>query len=184
MTVAGVPDQPIPFGDAALSACVDVLRQVGPDALDRPTPCTEFTVRDLGDHLTRSMILLGGIAGRELTEPPGASLADSVGALGRGAIEAWRERGVAGDVAVGRTITPAPLAADIIALELVVHGWDFARAAGTGFVAGDDLCEHLLGQAAQLITDDKRGRAFARATEVAADATPLQRLIAFTGRTS
>lgn len=74
------------------------------------------------------MVLLGGIAGRELSAPAGASLAESIDALGRGAIGAWRERGIEGEVAVGRTITPAPLAADIIALELVVHGWDVARA--------------------------------------------------------
>lgn len=42
---------PIPFGEQALAACLDVLRPLTPHALDRPTPCTEFTVRDLGEHL-------------------------------------------------------------------------------------------------------------------------------------
>ncbi len=174
---------PLPFGEQALAACVDVLRQVTPDALDRPTPCTEFTVRELGEHLTRSMVLLGGIAGRELTAPADASLAEYIDLLGRGALEAWRERGTDGEVAVGRTITPAPLAADIVVLELVVHGWDFGRAIGSAYIAGDELCDHLIVQAAQLITDDKRGRGFAAATEVAGDAPCLERLIAFTGRT-
>jgi len=128
-------------------------------------------------------VLLGGIAGREFAAPPGAALAEAVDLLGRAAIQAWRERGVAGGVAVGRTITPAPLAADIVALELVVHGWDVAQAVGTGYAVGDDLCAHLIVQAAQLITDDKRGRGFATAAEVAVGATPLQRLVAFTGRT-
>ena len=174
---------PIPFGEAALVSCLDVLAQVTPEDLDLATPCAEFTVRELGDHLTRSLVLLSGIAGRELTPDPDVAFTESTGPLGSAAIAAWRERGVAGEVAVGRTITPAPLAADIIALELVVHGWDVARAVGTEFAAPDDLCEHLLTQSARLITDDKRGRAFALAVDVASDAPALQRLIAFTGRT-
>lgn len=172
----------IPFGDSALDACVNVLRQLTPDSRDRPTPCTDFTVLDLGEHLTRSMVLLGGLAGRKLAAPPGAALTDSIASLGRAAIEAWRERGLAGEVAVGRTMTPAPLAADIITLELTVHGWDFAQAIGVEFTAEDDLCDHLLVRAAQLITDDKRGRGFAAASDAGAESTPLQRFVAFTGR--
>ena len=174
---------PIPHADEALAACLGVLRQLRQDALDRPTPCADFSVGDLGDHLSRSMTLLAGIAGRPPAVPAGAGLAGSVDVLARGAIAAWRERGTDGEVAVGRTVTPAPLAAEIVVLELVVHGWDFARAIDVGYAVGDDLCRHVIEQARRLITDDKRGRGFAAAVEVAPDATPLTRLLAFTGRT-
>ena len=135
---------------------------MGAQDLDRPTPCAEFTVRDLGDHLVRSLVLLAGVAGTELTAARDASLPDTIAPYARGAIAAWRERGVDGTVAVGRTMTPAPRAAEIIALELLVHGWDIARAVGVDFAAGPQMCERVLVQAEQLITPDKRGRRGAR----------------------
>ena len=49
--------------------------------------------------------------------------------------------------------------------------------------ASAGLCEHVLTQARQLITEDKRGRAFAPAVAVGADESALNRLICFTGRT-
>jgi uncharacterized protein (TIGR03086 family) len=173
----------LPYADQAVEACRNALAGVSVSDLDRRTPCAEFTVRELADHLRRSMLLLSAIAGSELSDDPELPLADSITALAQGAVLAWRQRGTDGEVAVGRTITPARLAAEIVTLELVVHAWDVARAVGSDVEASDELCAHLLAQARELITDDKRGRSFAPAVDTAADASPLHRLVAFTGRT-
>lgn len=100
-------DRPIPFGESALASCLDVLAQLTPDTLGLATPCAEFTVGELGDHLTRSLVLLSGIAARELTADPDLKFTETTAPLGSAAVAAWRERGIAGSVAVGRTITPA-----------------------------------------------------------------------------
>jgi uncharacterized protein (TIGR03086 family) len=170
------------YGEAALSACRTVLGRITEGDLGRPTPCTEFTVSDLGDHLTRSMVLLAGSAGATLTPSEKQTVQSRVASLAQAALAAWREHGFDGDVAVGSRTLSAPLAYAIVALELVVHGWDLSRALGTDFDASDDTVGWLLDQVPILITPDRRGRGFAEPVSVPDDAPPLDRLIAFTGR--
>jgi uncharacterized protein (TIGR03086 family) len=173
----------LPYGDEAIAACSQVFALVSADDADRPTACTDFTVAQLVDHLQRSMVLLAGVAGTELAVDPAAAPRQSITALANGAVAAWRRRGVAGEVAVGRTLTPARLAAEIVLLELVVHAWDLTPVTGRALDASPQLCEHVLTQAQQLITEDKRGRAFAPPVVIAADESALNRLMGFTGRT-
>ncbi|HXO23902.1 MAG TPA: TIGR03086 family protein, partial [Streptosporangiaceae bacterium] len=94
----------------------------------------------------------------------------------------WRRRGLGGSVAVGRSTLPAALAAEIIPMELLVHGWDVARATGSQIEVPAEVASHLLGCAHSLVTPDKRGRSFAAEVPVGPSATVLERLIAFTGR--
>jgi uncharacterized protein (TIGR03086 family) len=167
---------------AALPACVAVLRRLGPDDLDRPTPCAEYTVEGVGEHLVRSMVLLASVAGSAVDGSAAGALDARVGAAAEAALAAWRRRGLDGSVAVGRSTLPARLAVEIIPLELVVHGWDVARATGGDIDVPAEVTRHVLDRARQLITPDKRGRSFAAEVPTGPDATILQRLIAFTGR--
>ena len=167
---------------AALLSCRAVLRRLTADDLPQPTPCAEYTVADVGQHLRRSMALLASVAGQQADPPEAGTLEDQVAVTARAALAAWRHRGLAGAVAVGRTITPAHLAAEIIPLELLVHGWDLATATGTEMQVPAEVAEHVLGCARELITADKRGRSFAAEVPAGPAATALQRLVAFTGR--
>jgi uncharacterized protein (TIGR03086 family) len=45
-----------------LAACRAVLRRLTPDDLGRASPCAEFTVGEVGEHVVRSMVLLGSVA--------------------------------------------------------------------------------------------------------------------------
>jgi uncharacterized protein (TIGR03086 family) len=173
----------IDFGATALASCRAVLRQAAPGDLARPTPCADYTVADLGEHLVRSMVLLAGSAGARLDPEPAASLDERITPLADATFSVWRERGVDGEVALGSRTLPAEQVHAIVLLELVVHGWDLARAISSpGYAVPAELAEYLLARAPSLITADKRGRAFADAVVVGADAGPLERLIAFTGR--
>ena len=98
------------------------------------------------------------------------------------ALGAWRRRGLDGSVAVGRSTLPAGLAVEIIPLELLVHGWDMARATGSGIDVPPEVAGYVLARARELITEDKRGRSFAAEVPAGPSATVLERLIAFTGR--
>lgn len=167
---------------AALLSCRAVLRRVTADDLARPTPCAEYTVADVDHHLLRSMTLLASVAGQQADPPEAGTLEDQVMVTASAALAAWRHRGLGGSVAVGRTITPAHLAAEIIPLELLVHGWDLATATGTQIEVPAEVAEHVLGCARELITADKRGRSFAAEVPAGPAATALHRLVAFTGR--
>jgi uncharacterized protein (TIGR03086 family) len=183
-----------PFDRAAitLAACRAVLWRLTEDDLSRPSPCTEYTVGEVGQHVVRSMVLLASVAGDPAAGPaagpvgpvgPAAgSLEEQVAVTTEAALAAWRSRGVGGTVAVGRSTLPADLAFEIIPMELLVHGWDMARATGQQIDVPPEVADHLLGRARELVTEDKRGRSFAAEVPPGPQASALQRLIAFTGR--
>jgi uncharacterized protein (TIGR03086 family) len=167
-----------------LAACRAVLRRLTPDDLGRATPCAEFTVGEVGEHVVRSMVLLGSVAGADSAPAFAASgsLDKRVAVTAEAALEAWRWRGLGGSVAVGRSTLAADLAVEIIPLELLVHGWDVARATGAQIDVAPEVACYVLEQARSLVTPDKRGRSFAAEVPAGASATVLERLIAFTGR--
>jgi uncharacterized protein (TIGR03086 family) len=167
-----------------LAACRAVLRRLTPDDLSRATPCTEFTVGEVGEHVVRSMVLLGSVAGAvpAFAASASGSLDERVAVTAQAAIEAWRWRGLGGSVAVGRSTLAADLAVEIIPMELLVHGWDVARATGSQIDVAPEVASYLLEQARSLVTPDKRGRSFAAEVPAGTSATALERLIAFSGR--
>jgi len=165
-----------------LAACRPVLGRLTADDLGRPSPCSEFTVGEVGEHVVRSMVLLGSVAGASVDRVFEGFLEERVTASAGAALTAWRQRGVDGSVAVGRSTLPASLAVEIIPLELLVHGWDLARATGSEIDVAPEVADYVLGRACLLITPDKRGRSFAAEVPAGPSATALERLIAFTGR--
>jgi uncharacterized protein (TIGR03086 family) len=173
-----------PFDRAAetLPACLAVLRRLTEDDLSRPTPCTEYTVGDVGQHVVRSMALLASVAGEQIDTPVAGALEENVAATAEAALAAWRRHGLDGSVAVGRSVMPASLAVEIIPLELLVHGWDIAHATGHDIEVTPEIAGYVLDRAQELITEDKRGRSFAAEVPAGGEATAMQRLIAFTGR--
>jgi len=175
-----------PFDHAAvtLAACRAVLGRLTEDDLSRPSPCTEYTVGEVGQHVVRSMVLLASVAAGPVDPAAGpvGSLEEQVAVTTEAALAAWRRRGLGGTVAVGRSTMPATLAVEIIPMELLVHGWDVARATGQQIDVPPEVADHLLDRARELVTDDKRGRSFAAEVPAGPQASALQRLIAFTGR--
>ncbi len=173
-----------PFDCAAvtLPACRAVLQRLSEKDLARPTPCTEYTVGDVGQHLVRSMVLLASVAGEQIDTTATDTPDTAVAATAEAALAAWRHRGLDGSVAVGRSVLPASLAVEIISLELLVHSWDIAHATGHDIDVTPEVAGYVLDRARELITEDKRGRSFAAEVPAGPDATVLHRLIAFTGR--
>ena len=165
-----------------LAACRSVLGRLTADDLARPSPCAEYTTGEVGEHVVRSMVLLASVAGGSVAGSGEGWLDERVTVTGEAALAAWRRRGLDGSVAVGRSTLPASLAVEIIPLELLVHGWDMARATGSAIDVPPEVAEYVLGRARSLITPDKRGRSFAAEVPAGPSATVLERLIAFTGR--
>lgn len=161
-------------GPAALTACTATLDAVDAADLARSTPCVELPIAGVIDHLHLAMVRLAALAGSEL------SPTDPLPELAVAALGAWRERGLDGTVQL-RGALPARRAADLVPLELVVHGWDVATALGRSFVIDDDVVTHLL-DAAHDIIPNRRGKAFGAEVVAPTGASPLQKLIAFTGR--
>jgi uncharacterized protein (TIGR03086 family) len=173
---------PFDCAPITLAACRAVLRRLTEDDLSRPTPCTEYAVGAVGQHVVRSMVLLAAVAGEQIDGPAAGRLEEQVTVTAEAALAAWRRRGLSGTVAVGRSSLPASLAVEIIPLELLVHGWDIAQATGDDLDVPPEVAGYVLSRARELITEDKRGRSFAAEVPAGPQATALGQLIAFTGR--
>ena len=78
---------------------------------------------------------------------------------------------------------PAKGACAIFSLEFLVHAWDYAGAVGHDVEAPESLAGYVLGLAHKVIRPELRSSAgFDDPVGVAADASALDQLIAFTGR--
>jgi uncharacterized protein (TIGR03086 family) len=115
-----------------------LLPGVPDSALGAPTPCAENTVATLLDHLVGLAEGLAASARKEATAAPQASaehldpewrtiLPPQLDAL----VAAWREPGAGeGMTTAGGLELPAAEVALVTLDELVIHGWDLARATG------------------------------------------------------
>jgi uncharacterized protein (TIGR03086 family) len=161
-----------------------VVGNLTPDDLDRPTPCSEFTVRGVLEHM------IGGataFAAAYRGEPaPDVDTTDVLGGFGA-ALENLGAA-VSAPGALDRTVA-APFGevggetfARFIVLDGLVHGWDMATATGQPYDPPDELVAEVDSFARQVLDPLRNGDTFADAVEPVAGATPIERLAAYTGR--
>ena len=169
--------------EKALTALQSVVHLIGDDDLHRPTPCHDFDVAALADHLVETVIRLGESAGAHLACAADATVERRILQATRPVLAAWRSRGVAGEVEFSGLALPARLALGVLSLELVVHGWDFAVALRRPLPVSGAHAEFVLAMARETIAEESRdiGR-FGQPVSVADDALAIDRLVAFTGR--
>ena len=182
------PDSPpadeLESAEATFAVLQHVLHGIAADDLEKQTPCREFDVAGLTDHLMNSITVLGGAAGAQFPDRDRTdSVERQVVLAGRPALDAWKRRGLDGTVPVGDGEAPATIMAGILSLEFLVHAWDYAAAVGREVNAPDSLTDYVLGMAYNIITPQGRTRAgFDEPVDIPADAGSLDRLLAFTGR--
>lgn len=178
------PADELAGAEAACAVLAQALHHISSDELSNPTPCSEFDVAQLTDHLLNSITVLGGAAGAQFPARDGSDSPErQVIAAARPALDAWHRHGLHGTVTVGPNELPATLVAGILSLEFLVHAWDYATATGRTVDAAEPLAEYVLDLAHTIITPAGRVRAgFDQPVDVADSASALHRLIAFTGR--
>ena len=178
------PADELASAEATLAVLQQVVHAIADDDLTKQTPCREFDVAGLTDHLLNSISLLGRAAGAEIPDrSPGDSVERQIIASARPALDAWHRRGLDGTVPFGSGEAPARFMAGILSLEFLVHAWDYAAATGRPISAPDSLTDYVSGLVHRIVTPEGRARAgFDEPVDVAEDASPLDRLVAFTGR--
>jgi uncharacterized protein (TIGR03086 family) len=170
--------------DATLAVLQGVLRNLTTEDRTKQTPCAEFDCHALVEHLFGSLTGVGAMAGIAVTNPEQGSLENRVADMAAQTIEAWRRRGVEGTVpGPGDGEMPAAVGASILSLEFLLHAWDFAQASGQRLQVSDEVVAYVQTLAAPIIPPGRARGAFADEVTPPADATPLQRLVAFSGRT-
>lgn len=178
------PTDELASAEATLRVLQQVVHGIADADLTKQTPCREFDVASLTDHLLNSITLLGRAAGAELPErDPQDSVERQIIAAARPALDAWHRRGLDGTVPFGDNEAPARFMAGILSLEFLVHAWDYAAATGRPIDSPDSLTEYVSGIVHRIITPEGRARAgFDDPVDVPDGASPLERLVAFTGR--
>lgn len=183
---AAAPDplDELSCAEATLAVIQNVLRGLDAADLSKQTPCKEYDVAQLRDHLMRSLTIIGGAAGAQL--PPldlDAPLEMQVADAAQAVLEAWRRRGLEGMVELNTDQVPAAMPVAILSLEFLVHAWDFAIATSRQVVVSEPVSDYVLDVAGKVITPSARNYAgFAEPVAIGSFAPVLDRLIAFTGR--
>jgi uncharacterized protein (TIGR03086 family) len=172
-----------------------ILAAVSADQLELATPCQDWRVSDLIDHIVGAAGFFADVA--ELGASPGdrewpryrnGDFVASFDAHARRILAAFEAPG-----ALDRTVllptgpTPGARCMEVIAGEMFVHGWDLARATGQAVPqpAGQDVAGWLLASHWPALCAEVRaadGSVFAPARRVPADAPAVDRLAAFLGR--
>jgi len=166
--------------ESVLAKTEGIIAGVRPDQARLPTPCEGMVVARLVDHLVGwATSFAARVSGRPLEGDPnalvaGADPAGEFAAAARSLVSAYRaDRPEARSLPVG-----------MLLMEYLGHGWDLATATGqpTGFTAAEAGRALELGRT--MLKPEYRGPGKTFGFEVPSAETdaPLDRLVAFLGR--
>ena len=162
-----------------------VVGAITPEQLDRPTPCTDFTVQGVLEHMVGGATQFAA-AFRRAEAPPPAPVADALGAFGpaltelAGSITA--PGALEGTMASPFGEVPAETFARFVVLDGLVHGWDLATATGQPYEPDPALVADVTAFAQGALPPLRDGVAFGPEAAAPAGASPIEALAAFTGR--
>lgn len=171
-----------------MSATGGLIAGVRDDQWSSPTPCTDWTVRDLVNHLVGANLVFAALL--QDRTPPDRS-ADH---LGEDPVGAYHDSGAAVQAAFGRPgvfertfqlpigSVPGAVMLRLRITDLLVHAWDLAQATGQPADLPDDLVEQALVFSRAHLADVPRAGRFGPIQPVAPDAPALDRLVAYLGR--
>jgi uncharacterized protein (TIGR03086 family) len=149
--------------------------------LDAQTPCPEWRVQDLLNHMLDTQRYFAGAARGEkaampapsppslLTDDPAADFARAIAEV----TDAYSRDGV---------LEKTGPALGIAFSDQLLHGWDLARATRQDETMPDGLAEAAYDCIHGRFSDEQRKGVFGPEIAVGDDATPEQRLLAYTGR--
>jgi uncharacterized protein (TIGR03086 family) len=174
-----------------------LIEDVPDNALGEPTPCSEYCVGDLLDHIAGLTVAFGGAARKAEGEsanmgPRGdasnldADWRDSIPQRLEGLAQAWVIPSAwEGLTRVGGQDLPGEIAGIILFGELVVHGWDLARGLDASFKPDPGGMPSLFAVVKETFgpeQDAARGAAFGAAVPVSTDAPEFDQILGLLGR--
>lgn len=168
----------------------NVLACVTGDQWSAPTPCTQWTVADVTEHLIEvnhsftsqlrpddspaSPTRAGSPA--ELSSP------DQLVTRYRGSTEELRRALACAAQPDGQLPTPLRTRLALRVADLVIHGWDIATSTGRGLRIDDDLADEVLALAHSRRAALQRSGQFAPPQPIDVNAPAIDRLAALSGR--
>jgi len=168
--------------ERSLAYALGSVAGAGHASLDRGTPCAEWSLGELLDHLDDSVdALYEGLTGGRIGLLPPADRVCGFRTRACAVLGAWAA-GPPEDVLVGERPLDTAVMAAVGAVEIAVHGWDVGRACGRPRPLPDGLAAELLSIAQCVVGEEDRGVRFAAPVAVPSRARAEIRLLAFLGR--
>ncbi|MER5941779.1 TIGR03086 family metal-binding protein [Streptomyces sp. NPDC001928] len=174
----------------ARERAVPVVRGIPDETLAAPTPCAEYDVKALVNHLFQVIVQFQRLAAKEASDFGDAPdrvadgpewrerLADEADRL----VAAWSAPG-AEDGTTGAWDMPARLVGSMALLDLTVHVWDLARATGQDYPGADEaVVAELAGAVDTLAPTARKMGVFGEPVPEPEGASGFERLLARTGR--
>lgn len=177
---------------AAAAETIKVVNGVRPEQFGDPTPCGEWDVRTLLNHIilwtaySAEQRAHGGSVAEELMNKDFAADPDFAADYAKQAnraLGAWsdpaaweRELGVMGSA------TPAADVATLLIAELVLHGWDLATATGQTYHCDDAVATVVLDTVRAQGDLFRQYKGFGDVVEIPDDASAYDKALAESGR--
>lgn len=175
---------------AAAERAVPVVLGIRDDQLHDPTPCSQWDVRALADHLHQVVVGFQALAAKRdfdfgvtprYVEENGAGWRNAFARQTAALVAAWAAPGAEEGV-TGAHALPARTMGFVALGDLTVHAWDLARATGQQYMPAPAVVKELEPVMAELVPLGRETGAYGKETPVSADADAFDRLLGLTGR--
>jgi uncharacterized protein (TIGR03086 family) len=173
---------------------VAAVRGIDPARFDDPTPCTEYSVRQLIDHVASALRLAHHAGTREPLEwvdgpsPVLAGLAepdwaDACAREGAAVATAWADPATwEGESHMAGTPMPAAAIGSLMTAEFAVHAWDLSVATGQRLDVPEPLARAVLDGVSAVAQMGRDGGWYGAEVTVPADAGTFDKALATSGR--
>ena len=183
MTQQEMPN-PIDLYSAAIKGTRQIIGGVQSSQLGDSTPCSEWNVQALMDHLIGGTgMIWGSLAGAAPETPQGNSPGAAFDAGTAKVLDAAKAPG-----ALEKTV-PSPLGdmpggqlLGAFFMDTLIHGWDLATATGQSTEMPADLAETCFAMFGPMADEIRKSGAFGPRVEVADDASTQVKLLGALGR--
>lgn len=171
--------------DRARDHALPVIDGITDDQLTRPTPCADYDVRALLDHLLHVVVEFQKLAAKQDADfsstPSYPDWRAQYPAETAKLVEAWGRPGADEGIA-GSMNMPATTVGALALLDLTIHPWDLAKATGQRFEPDTEVLAAVAELVGQMGPMAREMNVFGEPVEAPADATPFEQLLANTGR--
>jgi uncharacterized protein (TIGR03086 family) len=184
--------EPVQALETALEQTRQVVARIPPEQYDLPTPCCDWDVRSVMNHLLGVLAMFETIPTGEAdmaalsSDHVGDDASKAYDALADSTLGAWSTEGVVDNpVSFPGSELPGDFATVMLAGDVFIHGWDLARATGQQVDWNEELAADVLAwheEAVRRFPPELREQGFDPPVPVPDGADVMTRLIAFVGR--
>jgi uncharacterized protein (TIGR03086 family) len=178
--------------DRALKTTAAVVAGTKREQFDEPTPCTDWSVRDVLNHIVGGLrTYISGAAGTavEMSDGTDYTAKDHAAEFDRAAAEIL-EILSAPDIDEKKFTlpwgeSPTSMVLPLAIADAAVHGWDLARGTDQEYAIDDDIAEAVHAWTSQMMEPNgnfPRGDSFGPIVEVPDNAPAVDRMVAYLGR--